>query len=115
MNLVLKHGKNGIEITEDDNSSLWLNEKHMEEVLDLTNVTVIANNMTQIIKNTDLNQQINEIINQRFLYNDLALKVIIDSRTNESCNFKRKLQFNPIDITNTEKQRILKAIKDAFE
>ena len=55
MNLVLKHGKNGIEITEDDNSSLWLNEKHMEEVLDLTNVTVITNNMTQIIKNTDLN------------------------------------------------------------
>ena len=39
----------------------------------------------------------------------------MDCRTNESCSLKRKLGFNPIDITNTKKQTILRAIKDPFE
>ena len=37
----------------------------------------------------------------------------MDRRIDELCNLKRKLGFNPIDIINTKRQTILRAIKDA--
>ena len=53
--------------------------------------------------------------NRRFLRNDLALKVIIDPRTDETCTLKRSLRFNLHDIINTKEQTVLKSIKDGFE
>ena len=45
----------------------------------------------------------------------MALKVIMDSRTDESCNLKRNLGFRLHDVINTKEQKILKSVKDAFE
>ena len=39
----------------------------------------------------------------------------MDHRTDESCNLKIKLGFNPIDIINIKEQTIIRAIKDAFD
>ena len=36
-------------------------------------------------------------------------------RTDESCNLKIKLGFNPIDIINIKEQTTIRAIKDAFD
>ena len=46
---------------------------------------------------------------------DLALKIIINCRTDESCNLKRNLGFRLLDMINTKEQTVLKSIKDAFE
>ena len=46
----------------------------------------------------------------------MALKVIMDCRTDESCNLKRNnLGFRLHDVINTKEQTVLKSIKDAFE
>ena len=52
---------------------------------------------------------------RRFLRSDLALKVIMDCRIDESCNLKRNLGFILHDVINTKVQTVLKSIKDAFE
>ena len=52
--------------------------------------------------------------NKRFLHSDLALKKIMDCRTDESCNLKRNLGFRLHDKINTKEQTVLKSIKDAF-
>ena len=49
------------------------------------------------------------------MHNDLALKVIMDCRTDESCILKRNLGFISHDVINTKEQTVLKSIKDAFE
>ena len=46
---------------------------------------------------------------------DLALKVIIDCRTDESCNLKRNLGIRLHYVINTTEQTVLKSITDAFE
>ena len=46
---------------------------------------------------------------------DLALKVIMDCNTDESCNLKRNLGFKLGNVINTKKQTVLKSIKNAFE
>ena len=54
-------------------------------------------------------------LNRRFLCSDLALKIILDCRTDESCNFKRNLGFRLHDVINTKEQTVLESIKNAFE
>ena len=46
---------------------------------------------------------------------DLALKVLMDCRTDESCNLKRILRFRLHHVINTKEQTVLRSIKDAFE
>ena len=46
---------------------------------------------------------------------DLALKVIMDCRTDESCNLKTNLGFRLYDVINTKEQTVLKPVKDTFE
>ena len=53
--------------------------------------------------------------NRRFLHSDLALKIIMDCRTDESCNLKRNLAFRLHDVINTKEQTVINSIKDAFE
>ena len=45
----------------------------------------------------------------------MALKVIMDCRTDESCNLKRNLGSRLYHVINTKKQTELKPVKDAFE
>ena len=52
---------------------------------------------------------------RRYLRNDLALKVIMDRRTDESCNLKRNLGSKFHDVINTKEQAVINSIKDAFE
>ena len=51
----------------------------------------------------------------KFIHNDLALKIIMNCRTNESCNLKRNLGFKLHDVINTKEQTVINSIKDAFE
>ena len=53
--------------------------------------------------------------NRRFLLSDLALKVIMDLGTDESCNLNKKKRFRLHDVIKTKEQTVLKSIKDAFE
>ena len=64
-----------------------------------------------------MNQQINQKKqrNRIFLRSDLALKVIMDCRRDESCNLKRNLGFRLHNQINIKEQTVLKSIKDAFE
>ena len=39
----------------------------------------------------------------------------MNSRTNESCKFKRNLGFTLHDVINTKEQTVINSIKDAFE
>ena len=45
--------------------------------------------------------------NRRFLRKDLALKIIMDCRTDESCNLKKNLGFTLHDMINTKEQIII--------
>ena len=46
---------------------------------------------------------------------DLALKVIMDCRRDESRNLKKNLRFRLHNQINIKEQTVLKSIKDAFE
>ena len=109
--------KNGIEEIVDDNGTLWLNEKQIEEKFGHTNLPVITSKYDTEYKKCrfELVDQLNNQPNRRILRNDLALKVIMDCRTDESCNLGKKLGFNPIDIINTKEQTTFRAMKDTFE
>ena len=63
---------------------------------------------------SELNESTNQP-NRRFIHVDLALKVIMNSRTDESCKFKRNLGFTLHDVINTKEQTVISAIKDAFQ
>ena len=49
------------------------------------------------------------------MHSDLALKVKMGCRTNESFNLKRNLRFRIHDVINTKEQTIINSMKDAFE
>ena len=52
---------------------------------------------------------------RRFVYVNLALKIILDCRTVQSCAFKKNLGFTLHDVINTKEKSVISAIKDAFE
>ena len=52
---------------------------------------------------------------RRFIHNYLALKIIMNCRTDESCNLKRNLGFTLHDVINTKEQTVINSIKEAFE
>ena len=94
--------------------TLWLYEKHIEETLGHTNLPVITNKYDPVYKKRryELVDQPKKQQNRRFLHSDLALKVIIDRITDESCNFKRNLGFILHNVISSKEQTVL---KDAFE
>ena len=108
---------NDIEVIVDSVNTLWLNEKHIEEKLGHKNLPAITNKYNKIYKKHRY-ELVDEPIkqpNRRFLRIDLALKIIMDCRTDESCNLKRKLGFKIHDVINTKEQTVINSIKDAFE
>ena len=95
---------NDIEVIVDGFGTLWLNEKHIEEKLGHKNLSVITNKCDSLYKKHryELVDKPKKQPNRRFLRSDLALKVIMDRRTDESCSLKRNLGFRLDDVINTK-------------
>ena len=72
-----------------------VNEKDIEEKLGHKNVPFITNKYDPVYKKHryELEDKPKKQPNRRFLRSDLALKVIMDCRTDESCNLKRNLGY----------------------
>ena len=104
---------NGIESV----NALWLNEENIEEKLGHKNLPVISNRYDKIYKKSRyelVNKPIKQS-NRRFLPINLALKIIMDCRTDKSCSFLKKLGFKLYDVINTKEQTVINSIKDTFE
>ena len=69
---------------------LWLNERHIQEQLGLKNLPALTNKYDEKYKKCryELNESTKQS-HRRFIHVDLALKVIMDCRTDESCKFKK--------------------------
>ena len=85
---------NNIEAIVDGIGKLWLNEKHIEEKLGHKNLPVITNKYDQVYKKRryELVNKPKKQPNRRFLRSDLTLKVIMNFRTDQSCNLKKKFK-----------------------
>ena len=88
--------------------TLWLNEKHKEEKLDHKNLPVITNKYDPVYKKHrhELEDKPKKQPSRKLLCSDLALKVIMDCRTDESCSLKRNLGFKLHDMINTKEQTV---------
>ena len=88
-----KHESNGIEVIVDGIGTLWLNEKYIEEKLYHKNLPVITNKYDPVYKKhrIELVNRPKKQPNRRFLRSDLALKIIMDCREDQSCDLKRNL------------------------
>ena len=108
---------NDIEVIIHGVKTLWLNGKHIEEQLGHQNLAAITNKYDKIYKKHryELVDKPLKQPNRRFLRINVALKIIMDFRTNEPCSLKRNLGFNLNDVINTKEQAVLRSIKDAFE
>ena len=95
-----------IEVITDNFNNLWLNERHVEKQLGLTNLPKK--------QRYELNESTNQP-NRRFIHADLALKIIMNCRTDESCNLKSNLEFTLHDVVYTKEQSVIKSIKSVFE
>ena len=95
---------------------LWLNETHVQKQLGLKNLPALTNKYDKEYEKQrfELNESTNQP-NRRFIRVDLALKVKMDCRTDESCKIKKRLRFTLHDVINTKEQTVISAIKDAFE
>ena len=107
----------GIEAIIDNMGNLWLNEKHIEEILGHKNLSVVTNKYDPVYKKHryELVNDPEKQPNRRFLRSELALKIIMNCRTDEPCNLKRNLEFNRHDVINTKEQTVLESIKEAFQ
>ena len=76
---------NDIEVIVDGIGTLWLNEKHIEEKLGHKSLPAITNKYDEVYKKHryELLDKPKKQPNRRFLRSDLALKVIMDCRTDE--------------------------------
>ena len=109
--------KNDIKVIVHSVNALWLNEKNIEEKLGHKNLPAITNKYDKIHKKHRC-ELVNKPIKQsdrRFLHIDLALKIIMDCRTDKSCSLKKNLGFKLHDVINTKEQTIINSIKAAFE
>ena len=108
---------NDTETIVDDIGTLWLNEKNIEEKLGHKNLPAITSKYDQAYKRCryELVNEAKKQPNRRVLRIDLALKIIMDCRTDKSCNLKRNLGFRLHDVINTKEQTLLESIKNVFE
>ena len=81
---------NGIEVITDELGELWLNERHVQQQLGHKNLPSLTNKYDEKYKKcrSELNESKKQSC-RRFIHNDLALKIIMDCRTDESCNLKK--------------------------
>ena len=104
---------NKIEAIVDGNNTLWLNEKN---IIGHKNLPAITNRYYQMYKKHryELVNNRKKQSNRRFLCSYLALEIIMNCKTDESCNFKRNLGFKLHDVINT-KETVLESTKYIFE
>ena len=109
--------KNGVEVIVNKNGTKWGNEKYIEEKLKRSCLPATTRKYS-----LKYGKQRQELINcsgfqpcRNLLHDQLAVPVIIDCGTTESCKFKRKIGFNLHDVFNTKEQTILPLIKNTFE
>ena len=83
---------NDIEVIVDSVNALWLNEKHIEGQLGHKNLQVITNKYDKIYKKSryELVDKPIKQPNRKFLCVDVALKIVMDCRTDKSCSLKKK-------------------------
>ena len=96
---------NGIEVIADKFGKLWLNKRHIQQQLGLKNLPALTNKYDEEYKKS--RYELNESKKQscrRVIYIDLVLKIIMDCRTDESCNFKKNLGSKLHDVINTKEQ-----------
>ena len=82
------------EVITNNFNNLWLNERHVEKQLGLTNLPALTNKYIKKYngykeykkQRSELNESTNQP-NRRFIHVDLALKIILSSRTDKSCKF----------------------------
>ena len=100
---------NGIEAITDELGELWLNERHFQQQLGHKNLPALTKKFDKKYKKcrSKLNVS-NKQSCRKFIHNDLALKIIMDCRTDE-------LGFRLYDVINTKEQTVINSIKDAFE
>ena len=80
---------NGIEVITDELGELWLNERHVQQKLGHKNLRSLTNKYKKYKKcRSELNESKKQSC-RRFIHNDLALKIIMNCRTDESCNLKK--------------------------
>ena len=86
---------NDIEVIVDGIGMLWLNGKYIEEKLGHKNLPAITNKYDAVYNKhrCELVNRTKKQPNRTSLRSDLALKVIMDCRTDESSNLKRNLGF----------------------
>ena len=105
---------NGIEVITVNNVK-WLNEKHLENNLGHSNLSMLTLKYEDCFK-----KQRCELIDskyqpcRRFIREDLAIQLIMDRKTISTIYFKNKLGFNSQDPIMTQEQSILTKIKDSF-
>ena len=101
---------NNIEVIVHSIGMLWLNEKHIEEKLGLKDLLAIRNKYDPVYKKHryELVNRPKKQPNSGFLCGDLALKVMMDCRTDESWIFKRNLGFRLHNVINTKEQAVSK-------
>ena len=100
---------NDIEVIIDGVNTLWINEKHIEKKFSHKNLPAVTNKYDKRFKKHRY-ELVNEPIkqpNRRFLRIDLALKIIMGCRTDESCIFKRNLGFKLHDGINNKEQTVI--------
>ena len=100
---------NYIEVITDKLGELWLNERRLQQQLGHKNLPALTNKSDKKYKKS--RSELNESKKQscrKFIHNDLALKTIMDCRTDESCNLKIKLGFKLYDVINAKEQTVNK-------
>ena len=108
---------NDIEVIIDRFGKLWLNQKHVEQQLGHKNLPAVTNKYNKKYKKCRY-ELIDETLKQsyrKFICNDLALKIMMDCRTDESYNLKRNLGFTIHNVINSKEQTVINSVKDAFE
>ena len=112
-----KHENNKIEVITDEFGELWLNERQVQEQLGHKNLPALTNKYPEKYKKCryELIDGPIKLSCRRFIHNDLALKIVKDCRTDESCNVERNLGFALHDVINTKEQTAINSIKHAFE
>ena len=114
LTLLKKWEENSVEVIV-LNGIKWLNEKNIEEQLGRANLPALTRRYPSKYSThkRELVGEPKKQPNRMFLYEGLTMKIMMDCRTVESCDFTRRLGFNFHDVINTKEQTVLQAIKDA--
>ena len=72
---------------------MWINEKHVEQQLGHKNLQVVASKYSEEYRKCryELIDKPTKHSHRRLIHNDLVLKIVMNWRTDESCNLKRNI------------------------